>query len=131
MASYEYNNTGLQVPTTGSFVWRGSRGAVFKQFAVNQKGLMVGDWNNALGGYSNNLDIDGLRVAYGTSQATVPFTATTTSGNTGLTGVSSTTGLLVGQVVSGTGIPANATITGISGTTVTISSAATASGQTL
>ena len=59
------------------------------------------------------------------------FTATTVTGNTAITSVaglsypSQTT--IIGARVSGTGIPANTTIVGISGTTIYLSAAATAS----
>lgn len=56
------------------------------------------------------------------------YTATTTNGNPDLTLLSSTVGLEKGMVVQGTGIPVGSYITNISGTTVTISANATASG---
>jgi Phage tail tube protein len=60
----------------------------------------------------------------------ITFTATTASGSPGLTAVSSTTGLVIGQVISGTGIPLNTTISAIpSGSTITMSANATASGS--
>ena len=61
---------------------------------------------------------------------TVTPTATTVNGNFPLTAVSSLTGLAVGMGVSGTGIPASSVIASIdSGTQITISKAATASGS--
>ena len=59
--------------------------------------------------------------------ANVSFTATTTSGSTALTAVSSVVGLATGQTVTGAGIPVGTTIT-VSGSTVTLSVVATASG---
>ncbi len=58
----------------------------------------------------------------------VTFTGTTATSSTSITSVSSTSSLYVGEAISGTGIPANATIASVTGTTVTISSAATANG---
>ncbi len=56
------------------------------------------------------------------------FTATTTNGSRTLTAISSATGLVVGQVVTGAGIQAGTTITGITGSTITLSRPATANG---
>jgi hypothetical protein len=53
----------------------------------------------------------------------------TTSGQTAITGLSSTASLEAGMLVAGTGVPAGATVTSItSGTAVSISAAATATG---
>lgn len=53
----------------------------------------------------------------------------TTSGSANVTGISSTTGLSAGMLVSGTGIPANAKIASITnGTSLVISANATATG---
>ena len=59
--------------------------------------------------------------------STTSFTAITTSGSPSLTSVSSLTGLAIGQVLTGAGIPANTAIIAISGTTITMSANATAS----
>ncbi len=56
------------------------------------------------------------------------FTATLSTSSLTLTSVSSTTGLQVGQILSGTGIAANTEITAISGSTVTINQLPTAAG---
>lgn len=65
----------------------------------------------------------------GTDLATgVPATTgNTTSGSTSVT-VASATNIVVGQSVSGAGIPAGAYVTNVAGTTVTLSQAATATG---
>jgi hypothetical protein len=55
------------------------------------------------------------------------FTGTTTSGNTSITGVSSTKGLAPGQVVTGSGLPAGDTIVSIRGSTLTMGLESTAS----
>ena len=60
-----------------------------------------------------------------TSNSTT-FTANTLTGSTLLSSLSSLNGLAVGQAVSGTGIPAGATIAAINGLTATLSAAATA-----
>jgi hypothetical protein len=54
------------------------------------------------------------------------FTGKTLIGLTSITSVSSVAGLTVGQVITGAGIPANATIVGLTANTVTLSAAATA-----
>ena len=60
------------------------------------------------------------------------FTASTTSTSETLTAVSSTANISVGDQISGTGIPAGSTVTGIpSTTTVTIDQPATATGTTV
>ncbi|HEV2463548.1 MAG TPA: hypothetical protein VGT04_07075 [Acidobacteriaceae bacterium] len=61
--------------------------------------------------------------------SSVTPTGTTTTSSTSITGVTSTSGIAVGASISGTGIPANTTITAISGNTLTISNAATATGS--
>lgn len=61
------------------------------------------------------------------TQAAFTKTGDTSNGSSNILNLSSTTGLEIGQGISGTGIPAGAEITGINGTTVTISSPATAS----
>lgn len=57
------------------------------------------------------------------------FNATTTSASTAV--VCSPAGLLVGQSVAGTGIPAGATIAAVTATGFTLSAAATATGSTV
>ena len=59
------------------------------------------------------------------------FTANTTTGSAILTAVSSNKFLVRGQIATGTGIPANTYIQDISGTTVTLSQVATATGSTI
>jgi hypothetical protein len=59
---------------------------------------------------------------------TLITTGTTTNTSTSVTSVATVTGIAIGQTVTGTGIPAATTVAGISGTTVTLSAAATASG---
>ncbi len=60
---------------------------------------------------------------------TLTLTGTTTNNNAAISGLASTAGLLFGMGVSGTGIPTGATIAAItSGTSITITSNATASG---
>ena len=61
----------------------------------------------------------------------VSFTGVLTVGSAVLTGVSSTSGLAVGDNINGTGIPAGTTITAInSSTSITLSATATAAGST-
>jgi len=58
------------------------------------------------------------------------FTGTLTSGSPSVTGISSTTGLVAGRNISGTGIPSGTTILSVSSSTatITLSANATASG---
>jgi cobalt-zinc-cadmium efflux system membrane fusion protein len=55
------------------------------------------------------------------------FTGTTTKDSAVVTNLSSTSGLAVGQLVTGPGIPANTTITGVTEKAITLSHPATAS----
>ena len=65
----------------------------------------------------------GAAVSLNTAVST---TANTTSGSPTLSAVANTTGFAVGQTVTGAGIPANTTITAISGSNITLSQNATA-----
>jgi fibronectin-binding autotransporter adhesin len=87
-------------------------------------------WANGTAYY---LDLNGTGSGFGTpvnnSTYTLPYTAATqlsagfSSGNTVTSlAVSSATGIGVGQVVTGAGVPAGVTVTAISGTTITVSS---------
>ena len=58
---------------------------------------------------------------------TIAFTGITLQGSMLVTAVSSTTGLAIGQSVTGAGIPAGTTITAIGSSTITLSANATAS----
>jgi fibronectin-binding autotransporter adhesin len=69
----------------------------------------------------------GNSTSLGLSGANVTANITTTN-NSATATVENATGLAVGQTLSGTGIPTGAYITAISGTTVTLSSNASASG---
>lgn len=60
---------------------------------------------------------------------TIGFTAAMTSGSNQVTASSITGTPFVGMAITGTGIPANTTITGINGTTYTLSANATATGS--
>lgn len=66
-----------------------------------------------------------------TAPGSITFTANTTNGSAILTAPSSNQMLARGQKVSGTGIPANSYIIDLSGTTVTLNNAATATGSTI
>ena len=103
------------VTPTGSF-----NGLVIGQ-AVTGPGIPAGTTITAIGTATVTLS----------NNATVTSTATptgiTTAGSQTITGVSSIAGLVVGQVISGPGIPTNplTTINAASGTTITLSSPAT------
>ncbi|MBL0036016.1 MAG: hypothetical protein IPP26_09650 [Flavobacteriales bacterium] len=83
----------------------------------DESGLYLGGTatNNGIAAFNADLD----EQTYGT------VTGSRTNGSTSITSVSSTTNLRVGMRLSGTGIPATAVITNISGSTVTMSEAAT------
>lgn len=61
-----------------------------------------------------------------TAGTAVNFTGDTTNGSTTVTNLSATTNLIVGQVITGAGIPAGAYITSIGVSTLVLSAAATA-----
>jgi hypothetical protein len=63
--------------------------------------------------------------AAATATSTISPSGTTTAGSNVITGVTSVTGLIVGNAISGTGIPSTATITAIGTNTITISANAT------
>ncbi len=58
------------------------------------------------------------------------FTGTKSTSNSTITGVSTTAGVIIGMRVEGLGIPANTTVTGVTGTTVTLSNTPTTAGAT-
>lgn len=62
---------------------------------------------------------------------TSPVTGNLTSGSNTITNVSSTIGITSGQAISGVGIPSGTTVTGVTGTTITMSQSATATGSTV
>lgn len=99
----------------------------------------TGDITSGSATVSGNPNITGVAPGYPMSGAGIPAATTvlnyasfslTTTGNTNtstsLTSVANTSGLAVGQPVAGLGIPSGTVITAISGSTVTISNAATA-----
>lgn len=61
--------------------------------------------------------------------ATQAFTGTLASGTNQITSASTTTNMGIGTAISGTGIPSGTYVLGISGSTITISNEATASGS--
>lgn len=78
--------------------------------------------------WSSALDNTGTTIGF-TMTYLVGATGTTATSSNQVTSMSSTTGLTVGAQVTGTGIPAGTLVTGISGTTLTLSANATASGS--
>ncbi len=77
-----------------------------------------------------------VRATTGQINPTVTFTGTLTSGSKSVTGITSTAGLVVGQIVTGAGIPLGTTIASIVPSTsstppgsITLSTAATAGGS--
>ena len=85
---------------------------------------------------SSSITLSVSATATGTSSltftypATIGMTGSTTNGSDTITGLASTTGLVVGMGVSGTGIPAGATVaTIVSSSSISLSVPATASGS--
>lgn len=105
-------------------------GVFFAEFLTDS----LNPWINYTGGPTFRIWVDGKLMQ---SPVAATFTATTNSAATTnvLTAVSSTTGLVVGQAISGPGIPPYTTITAIDtpGSTVTMSQGAviSASGVTV
>ena len=95
-------------------------------------------WNRQLTGIPYNLENDQqIQVPIaGTTPNLIPYpfssvvlsTAASTNSTTTLTITGSTTGIALGQLVVGTGIPAGTVVDAIAGSTVTLSQAATATG---
>jgi hypothetical protein len=67
-------------------------------------------------------------VTLGSTTLTMYFTGTTASGSPTVSALNGTSGLAIGQVVSGAGIPTGAVITAVGSNTMTLSANATASG---
>ena len=90
--------------------------------STDPSGLYLGGTgtDNGIAGF--NVDMD--------EQSYSTVTGNRTSGSANITSVSSTTNLRVGMRLSGTGIPTNAVITNISGSTVTMSANATSGSGT-
>jgi hypothetical protein len=82
---------------------------------------------NAVFSQTPNILAGGGYLVVATYLAPTSGITATTNSTTSLTALSSTTGIEVGDSVTGTGIPAGTYVTAISGTTVTMSQAATAS----
>lgn len=76
--------------------------------------------------WNYQVTIPGTDLTAGVPQTT----ATTTNGSTSIT-VASATNIGVGQSVSGAGIPAGTVVAAVSGTTITLSNAATATGASV
>ena len=79
--------------------------------------------SNTASGIQQNEPHNAGLISEGTASS-LTTTVTGTSGATSIT-VGSATGILIGQLVSGTGIAANTSVTAITGTTITLSNANT------
>lgn len=78
--------------------------------------------------------VDGVQTFDGTNwNKTYSFTGDTTNGSVTIANVSSTSGLLPGQYISGAGVPTGATIAtvGVSSITISVAATATAAGVAL
>jgi hypothetical protein len=76
---------------------------------------------------SNPATGSGAQTLYVTP-TTIQASGALSSGSTAVTGLANTSGLTIGDAVTGTGIPANTTIAAIAATSVTLSQNATSSG---
>ena len=92
---------------------------------------VVYEWKDNQGNIHYSAPSEAQTVVVPTG-GTLTFTADTTSGSVTLTSVSALTNLFVGQLITGTGIPANTFITAFpSGSTITMSNAATATNSSV
>lgn len=97
----------------------------------NNTGAVTFNHQYATGGFTQ-LQLDELDAQLFESQfatTTVLTTTGTLHGNTTLDGLVSTAGILPGQLITGANIPASTYVQSISGTTVTMTRAATGSGS--
>ncbi len=112
--------TGGEIPT-GSFGFLGIASHSFAASANAQIDINIKDPNTGIvGGRVSLSDLKGLT-------ATITTTGDLTAGSTTVEIKGDATGLAVGQGVEGTGIPADAIVTALSGTTITLNKAATQS----
>lgn len=140
---------GIQVPTSANFggpyvlTWQGDGAFNFTSStpvwteqagSINYTKTSNGHWKNVPG--SNPyiiLAVSGIAAAgtYNfniTSTGGPAATGNTTSGNNTLTGMSSISGIVANQAITGPGIPSNTTVVSVSGTSVVMSNNATAPG---
>jgi hypothetical protein len=96
------------------------------QYAVSPSGL----YTFAAGDAGASVIIIDFAVSPGVYYAFEP-TATLIAGSTAVTGLSTTTGLVAGQLVSGAGIPPGTVLQTVSGTSAALSQAATQSGSVI
>lgn len=115
----------------GSFYMLGSISplSVATEYEINDRGGIV-----AFGPDSNTASVNITANTTDTSATltsvlspTLSPTATTTSGSSTLTAVSSTSGIYPGASITGTGIPSNTTVISVTSTTLVLSQNATAS----
>jgi hypothetical protein len=89
--------------------------------------MLVGDTRTGLDVTSSS---KAILISNEASDSTTTLSGDTTNGGVGLSGLSDTTGLVVGMSVTGAGIPSGTTIAAIvSGTAVTLTNAATATDE--
>jgi hypothetical protein len=111
-------------PITGSLIVRAAG-------AITQNGPITGATSSLFDAGTGpitltdaNNDLSGVTSA-NSNAAGLSFTGNTTSGSAIISGVSSVAGLSIGQTVSGSGIPAGATIIALAPTSITLSASAT------
>lgn len=108
----------------GTWSWNLGTSTLAWSSAFNLAIPSIPDSNNQVA--AGNAVLSDGQVAY--VAANVPFTTTgnTTNGSNVVTNLAFETGIVVGQTVTGTGIPNSTTVSTISGNTVTLSQNATA-----
>lgn len=105
-------------------------GTPYTTFGINVNGwLMMGSTTptSSYYGISDGYNDDVVSALSQDMMLGFRATGVRTSGSNQLTGLSSTIGVNVGDVVTGTGIPAGTTVTAIAGNTITMSANATSS----
>jgi subtilisin-like proprotein convertase family protein len=124
----------VQTPAGAASPWFGASGTLYSSPAgtanvVPFDGDFDADGLTDLAYY--NLSTATWTIDYSSKYQPFVFTGTLTTGSATVTGISNTTGLTIGQDVTGTGIPSGTTILTINGltATVTLSANATASGS--
>ena len=119
-------NASMRLINGGNWSYVNSTGVLTWSSAFNLAVPGIADADNQAAAGSATLT-DG-QIAYVTANIPFSATGTTTNSSNQLTNMSYTIGITVGMTVTGTGIPGSTTVTAISGSTLTISNNATASG---
>ena len=117
---------GLSNTSTGQFGFIG--GGSTNTLGGNQYPVVVGGYGNTAGGWFNFIGNGFTNSGTSASVVTTQTTTTVTSGSTAITLSASNASIKVGQQLTGTGIVFPSYVSAISGTSLTLSQAASASG---